>query len=254
MNHERRVALARRITDHLLKRHPDIVAVTVEGSTAHSEDREHSDLEMSVITKGAPDTDFYQLMYEGIVIEIAFNSEEDVRRSATSIDYDWPFSADGLVGCMPMHDESGLIPELVALVSKPKDRDIEVGMRRAMTNMLEDISKMRNHAESGEEGMVRFVTPYLAYNAARFLSLLNRKHFNGTRDLLTKPRDFEKLPGGFWDDYVNILTVAGETDAVLQAAERLYNGCLELWRSEGQDFLEADSFEELLELSRFARR
>src|SRR2546425_2522055 len=51
MDHERRMALAREVTDYLLKHHRDIVAVILEGSTAKGEDREHSDLEISVITK-----------------------------------------------------------------------------------------------------------------------------------------------------------------------------------------------------------
>ncbi len=254
MNHDQRVALARRATDYLLKRHPDIVAVWVEGSTAHGEDMEHSDLEMSVITKGAPDTDFYQLVYEGIVIEIAFASEDDVRRAVTSIDHNWPFSADGLVNCMPMHDEAGLLPELAAIVSTPKDRDVEIGMRRAMTNMLEDLCKMRNHAAGKDGDMIRFLSSIFAYDAARFLSLLNRRHYKGTRDLLTKPREFEKLPEGFWTDYPALITVSGDADVIMETAERLYDACHKLWRSEGHDFIKAGTLEELLELGRFAKR
>ncbi len=254
MKHDQRVALARRATDYLLKRHPDIVAVWVEGSTAHGEDMKHSDLEMSVITKGAPDTDFYQLVHEGIVIEIAFASEEDVRREVTSIDYNWPFSADGLVNCMPLHDESGLLQELATSLSRPKEKDVEIGMRRGMTNMLEDLCKIRNHAARGEKDMVRFVSSYFGYDVARFLSLLNRKHYNGTRDLLTRPRAFEKLPEGFWKDYPALLTVTGSAEDLMEAAERLYISCYDLWRSEGQDFLKADTFEDLLELGHFAKR
>ena len=248
MNHEERISLAKRVTDYLLDRHKDVVAVCIQGSTAHNEDREYSDLEMVVITKGESDTDFYQLVYEGIVVEIEFISEKDVRRIAASADRNWPFSADGWINCLSMHDEKQLLPEVAVLTANPAEKNIETSMRRAMTEMCEDLGKIRNFASAKEHNMVRFMSPFIAYNAARFLSLLNRQYYNGTRNLLTKPKEFEKLPEHFWDDYPALLTVSLDAEELIKRSERLYKNCYDLWRKQGHDFFKAETFEKMLEL------
>jgi len=52
MDHAARVLLAKRVTDFLIRLHPEAVAVWIYGSTAKGEDRNHSDLEMGMVTRG----------------------------------------------------------------------------------------------------------------------------------------------------------------------------------------------------------
>lgn len=74
--------LARRVTDFVLRRHPEVIAVAVHGSTVHGEDREWSDLEMFALTRGKLDVRGYGTIHDGIVVEVELMSEEDARREA----------------------------------------------------------------------------------------------------------------------------------------------------------------------------
>ena len=80
MDHERRMTLARSVTDYVLHRHSDVIAVAVHGSTATSEDREHSDLEMFAITRGQSETRGFRVIHEGIAVEIELISEDRATR------------------------------------------------------------------------------------------------------------------------------------------------------------------------------
>jgi hypothetical protein len=65
-------------------------------------------------------------------------------------------------------------------------------------------------------------------NVAMFLGLLNTRHYNGTRNLFTKPKDFGQLPEHFWEDYPPLLAVDTGTPELLRHAERLYEECRSL--------------------------
>jgi len=119
MDHERRMALARRVTEYVLRRHPDLIAVAVHGSTAKSEDREHSDLEMFAVTRCRTETRGYGTIHEGIVVEIELVSEEDAMREAGTVTGKWPMAADGWIHTIPTHDPEHILPRLAALASHP---------------------------------------------------------------------------------------------------------------------------------------
>lgn len=81
--------------------------------------------------------------------------------------------------------------------------------------MYEDLCKMRNFVMSGEHEMVRFMAPNFAlYGPARFLALLNGQYYNGTRNLLTKPREFSRSTPN-WDDYPRLVTADDTPDGLL---------------------------------------
>ncbi len=250
MDHQSRVELARHVTDLLLQRHPDILAVAIEGSTAKAEDREHSDLEMSVYTRGKPNTRYYLLIHQGIVIEAAFDSKEEALKDARRVDSWWPISVDGWTNYIPMHDPESLLPELGALASELDPERVEMAMHSALTALYEDLCKMRNFTSSEEESMVRFMAPYLVVNAANYVALLNRQHFNGFRNLLTKPREFETLPQHFWEDYPILLGVNASWRDLLEHAERLYRECRALWPFPGRATWQEEDLEVALKLGR----
>lgn len=95
MDHATRLALAQRVTDFVLRRHSNVLAVALHGSTAKGKDREWSDLEMLTITRGKPDVRGYGTVHEGVVVEIALVSEEDAWREADHVTSSWPIVADG---------------------------------------------------------------------------------------------------------------------------------------------------------------
>lgn len=251
MDHEARWDLAKRVTDFLLERHPDILAVAVHGSTAKDEDRAWSDLEMFAVTRGSSDTDYYHAIHEGIVVEVGFTSLEDALRDAGKVSWEWPVAVDGWIHTRATHDPEGVLPRLAAAAAKPDDTKMVLGLRHAFTAMYEDLCKIRNFAASGEDAMVRILCHGLAlYGAARFLAFLNRQYYNGARNLLTKPREFEAVPPHFWEDYPALLAVDGSTEDLQWRAERLFAECRVLYAESGQGIPEGLSLEEALDRGR----
>lgn len=254
MEHEARMALAKRVTEFLRNRHKDLLAVAVHGSTAKGEDREWSDLEMFAVTRGPSPTEYYQAIHDGIVVEVAFVSEVDARKGAGKIPWDWPVSADGWIHTVATHDPGDLLPQLAALASNPSEEKIVRGMRNSYVAMYEDLCKMRNWAAEGSDAMVRFMCHGLAtYGAARFLAFLNRAYYNGARNLLTKPREFAHLPAGFWEDYPRLLAVDGATADLQRRAERLFAGCRRMYLESGHAIPEGPPLEDALEAGRVVR-
>ncbi len=232
MNHEGRIALARRVTEFVLQRHPDVIAVAIHGSTAHGEDREWSDLEMFAVTRGKPDVRGYGTIHGGIVVEIALASEEDALREVSNTPGNWPVSVDGWLHTIPTHDPMDLLPRLAALAANPDPEALRRHARGALVGMYEDLCKMRNHAAAGEDAMVRFIAPnFAAWGVAGFLGHLNRQHYNGTRNLLTKPKDFATLPPHFWEDFPRLLGAEGGAQDLLARSEQMYEECQELLRA-----------------------
>src|SRR5207249_6616983 len=108
--HERRMELARGVAAYVRRKHEGVVAVILEGSTAKGEDREHSDLEMTVVTNAPSETMWYQCIFEGIVIEAVFRTEEEVLRHASTVERRWPPYADAYAGSVALFDPTGLLP------------------------------------------------------------------------------------------------------------------------------------------------
>ena len=254
MDHETRLEIARRVTDFVLRRHPEVIAVAVHGSTAHGEDREWSDIEMFAVTRGPHSARGYGTIHGGVVVEVSLVSEEDALRVVSSPPGNWPVSVDGWLHTLPTHDPEGILLRLASLAANPNADALGRHARGALVGMYEDLCKIRNHAATGEDVMVRFIAPnFAAWGVAGFLGHLNRQHYNGTRNLLTKPREFASLPLHFWEDYPALLGAQGTTADLLRRAERIYGECRELLRATGTSLPDEQSLEDGLESGRSGR-
>jgi len=254
MDHAARVFLAKRVTDFLIRHHPEAVAVWIEGSTAKGEDRNHSDLEMSMATRGESGIRSYQCIFEGIVVEVDIESEEAALRQASAVDSDWPMWVDGYVHALATYDPEGLVLRLAALAGNPDPAKVSRALVSAFTEMHEDLCKVRNFAISREESLLRLMSMGFALNGvARFLVLLNCKYFNGIRNLLTKPREFGRLPTHFWEDFPRLLAADGPATELLERAERMYAECRDLLAASGNASPEGLLIEQALEVGRHPR-
>jgi KNTase C-terminal domain len=254
MDHAARILLARRVTDFLIRRHPEAVAVWIEGSTAKGEDRIHSDLEMSMATRGESGVRSYACIFEDIVVEVDIDSEEAALRQASLVDSNWPMRADGYVRALATYDPEGLVPRLAALAGNPDPEKVSRALVSAFLGMYEDLCKVRNFAISKEEPLLRLMSMGFAlHGVARFVGLLNRQYFNGFRNLLTKPREFARLPAHFWEDFPRLLAADGPAKELQERAERMHSECRELLSASGNAPAEGLSIEQALELGRLPR-
>ena len=252
MNHEARMEIARRVTEFLLKRHDDIVAVALYASTAKGEDREHSDVEMYAITREESDTRSYNAIHDGVIVEAWLPPLKEVEREARAA-YEWPFVADAYINHIALHDPDGVLQRLAAAARHPEPRQRGPAMQRALLVLYEYLCKIRNYQAAGEDANTRVSCPEVAIQAAKFLSLLNRAYFNGMRNLLTKPREFETLPPHFWEDFPPLVAVDVPTAALHGHAERIYHECLALWEDAGHTLPSGPDLESALEQGRLPR-
>lgn len=254
MDHETRMGLAHRVTEYVRRRHPEVIAVAVHGSTAKSEDREHSDLEMLAITRVPSDTRGYGVIHEGIVVEIGLISKEDAAREAATVGWDWPMTIDGWMHTLATYDPEGILPQLAATAAKPDPTALARMLPGSLTSMYEDLCKIRNFLAADEEGLARLMCHGFAlYGVARFTAFLNLQYFNGVRNLFTKPREFATLPPHFWEDFPRLLALDGPTPELAQRAERLYRECREILASGGGLIPDDLSLEEKLDRGRSPR-
>lgn len=158
MDHAAPVLLAKRVTVFSIRQHPEAMAVWIEGSTAKGEDRRHSDLEMSMATRGESGIRSYQCIFEGIVVEVDIESEEAALRQASAVDSDWPMWADGYVHALATYDPEGLVKRLAALAANPDLGKVSRALVSAFTGMYEDLCKARDFAISGEEPLLRLMS------------------------------------------------------------------------------------------------
>ena len=138
MDHETRIALARRMTDFLRARHPDLLAAAVEGSTAKGEDREHSDLEMFAVTRDKPPVSGYSAIHGGVIVEVVVRSLAEAEEKVANV-WDWPIAADGFLHALAMYDPEGLLPRWAARVSNPPADNVARALRGSFFPFHEDL-------------------------------------------------------------------------------------------------------------------
>jgi len=141
----------------------------------------------------------------------------------------WPIGADGAVFALAVWDPEGLVPQRASRAKSVDEAKVPPALDGRFYDLFEDVCKMRNFIEAGEATMARFMAPHVAYAAAVTLGLLNRQHFNGSRDLATRPRDFDTLPPYFWEDYLPLLGATGSSEELVTHALRLLAEIRSLW-------------------------
>lgn len=244
MDHAERLRLADRVTRLLMKWHPEMLAVAVTGSTAKGEDREHSDLEMTVITRDMPRVRAYSAVHEGIVVEVIFQSLRDAERETSEIGSSWPVSIDEWIHVLPTSDPNNIFKRLAHIAANPSAEKLTKSLSFRLTAAYEDLCKLRNFATAAEDDLLRFMSPFFALNIAIFLGFLNGEYYNGLRNIITKSSSLKDLPKHFSEDFIPLMNVTAPTASILDHAERLFAECSDLLRDRGfrwppEDDLEA---------------
>lgn len=91
MNYEKRVDLASRLTELLLKKSEvEIILRGIYCSTAKGTDTEYSDLEMFSIVKNESKAKSFSLACESIPVNVCVRKLVDVERNINEIELDWP--------------------------------------------------------------------------------------------------------------------------------------------------------------------
>jgi hypothetical protein len=250
MDHEARMDVARHLIDWLKGRHgEDLLGVALYGSMAHHEDGEHSDVEVWAVLRGGEKAPDIKIIHDGMIVEVNYFTKAGAEAAASTTSGIWPISVDGWKTTIPLHDPEDLFPHLAKLGEDVDTTKLLDGLGPTLVNFFESLCKMRNAVAAGEDTFAKLWSSGMAIRAAVFLALLNGQHFNGTRNLLTKPKDFRTLPDHFWEDYLPLAGGDGSAAELLEHAERLYRGCYSLWSATGRAFPEGVPLEDALDHS-----
>ncbi len=233
MDHAERMQLATKLTKLILHSYPETLAVGVCGSTAKGEDRKHSDLEMSVISRDTPPFRNYFIVSSGVVVEVEVRSILEAEKEVSEVSWLWPMTADQWVHLLPTHDPEHIFQRLGKRAAHPPREKLEKSMGFALVLAYHNLCKMRNFSSSNETALLRYMASSVADRIALFVGLLNGRYYNGIRNLITLSNSFEKLPEHFRKDFVPLISVSSSTPVLMNHAERLFSECKELFRALG---------------------
>ena len=91
MNHEERKLFSKKLSDKIIRTHPDVILSCVYGSTAKITDTEWSDLDMIFIVENENKVQGKSFIYKDIVINYQMVNEGELEKTLTIPTMSWPF-------------------------------------------------------------------------------------------------------------------------------------------------------------------
>lgn len=150
-----RLAAAEEVASHLrgsLKR--NLVAAGVYGSTATSQDRPDSDIDLLVVVRSRrPDLDIR--VHRGYLVTILQMTPEEAEDEVLGARSDLSEALGGWQSMRPLFDPSGLLAHLSAHAHRPRAGQFRRAARRALLETYEDYGKLRNAIASRDRDEMR---------------------------------------------------------------------------------------------------
>lgn len=199
--HEKRLSVARRISDRIVKKYDrDVLAVYVCGSTSKKLDRPYSDLEMIAVVRDGREIPMKYYLRQGLIVNIEYLMAKSILDDAERVTKDWHWAADQYRNRIALYERGGWLRKLDVAVSKNDKASSGEAIRKSFMMMTESMAVLRNAILTNDKVGVLMRGRVLAEDAARILLLLNRKYVTTTSwfwkivfDLPKKPKYFKTL-------------------------------------------------------------
>src|SRR5438552_5871555 len=175
----RRLELAKTLAGQLRTREGrNLVAVGVYGSVARGEDRAHSDVDVLVVLRRKRAA-IRHFVRDGILITILQQTPQEARAEVTGSRGDLNAVLGGWRSLRPLYDPSGLLRKLIKRARDPTEAQFREAARRALIETYEDLGKVRNAVDVGDEQESREMAVWYAGAAAGALLDLHRHASSG---------------------------------------------------------------------------
>ncbi|HVH16556.1 MAG TPA: kanamycin nucleotidyltransferase C-terminal domain-containing protein [Candidatus Angelobacter sp.] len=199
--HEKRLRVARRISDRIVKKYGrDVLAVYVCGSTSKRLDRPYSDLEMIAVVRNGIEVPMKYYLRRGLIVNIEYFKAQSILDDAERVTKDWHWAADQYRNRIALYERGGWLRKLDDAVSKNDKASSAEAIRKSFMMMTESMAVLRNDILTHDKVGVLIRGRVLAEDAARILLLINRRYVTTTSwfwkivfDLPNKPKDFKML-------------------------------------------------------------
>ena len=199
--HEKRLSIARHISDRIVKKYGlDVLAVYVCGSTSKKLDRPFSDLEMIVVVRDGVEVPMKYYLYRGLIVNIEYLKSQDILADAERVTKDWHWAADQYRNRIALYERGGWLRKLDNAVLKNDKASSAEAIRKSFMMMTESMAVLRNDILTNDKVGILMRGRVLAEDAARILLLINRRYVTTTSwfwkivfDLPDKPKDFKTL-------------------------------------------------------------
>lgn len=189
-----RLALADRVAAEARERlGPACLAVAAYGSVAHGAARQHSDLELVVLTSDGVAAQEIQSVRGGILVELDILAASRMLEAAGRVTAMWGLEADQYRVFSPLHDPDQWFPRVRARSESVPPQAFAQPLEDNQLRLLEVCGKFFNAAEEGDAATMRDVGWRYAHAAALRVALLQMRPYDSGRTLWrdARTRGFE---------------------------------------------------------------
>ncbi len=238
--------VAKRAAEQILKHHPNVLAIAVDGSVGRRDPFPYSDIDVfALVKKGRRPGPIYYLD-EGCYVAIGFLPVKQKRE--TAVDFLW--ARGGARSVRILYDPKGFLKRLISKrrQAKPGIDIVERSLLEAYTNLIEYAGKLRNGWLASNNYLTRYAARIIASRSEEVVLVLNNISpitENVLWDLLMKARI---RPAHFNTDYPVSIGLKGtsDTERVFKSALRLARESIGLVKNRFSGKSKNKSFSELL--------
>jgi hypothetical protein len=222
--HEKRLRIARHISDRVVKKYGrDVLAVYVCGSTSKKLDRPYSDLEMIVVVRDGVEIPMKYYLHRGLIVNIEYFKSTNILDDAERVTENWHWAADQYRNRIALYGRGGWFRKLDDAVAKNDKAGSAEAIRKSFMMMTESIAFIRNAMLTNDIRGLLSGGRVVAEDAARIVFLLNRRYVTTTSWFWKILFDLDKKPGDFKELVEKICGFVPTTgEDVVASSEKLY--------------------------------
>ncbi|HZY94249.1 MAG TPA: nucleotidyltransferase domain-containing protein [Candidatus Bathyarchaeia archaeon] len=213
--------VVKRASEGILKHHPNVLGIAVDGSVGRGDPSPYSDVDMFALVRGGRRPSPVYYLDEGVYVAIGFLPVKDKKEPAVFL----LWAKGGAKSVRILYDPKRFLKRLISKRrhAKPGKDSIEQSLLEAYTNLIEYAGKLRNGWLASDNYLTRYAARIIATRSEEVVMVLNNISpitENYLWDLLMKARI---RPAHFNTDYPLSIGLRGtsETERVFKSALRL---------------------------------
>jgi kanamycin nucleotidyltransferase len=195
-SNEERIMSAEKILLELKNKYKvDLLAVTVEGSTAKNLDKPYSDLEMTAImADDFKHERWYAFIYNGLFVGIGYDRLGTVIESIKNVNYEWCVAGDRFLTAKFIYDPTNLAERIrkytEEIINSTNFMDLA---KEAFADMYENVLKLITIDDEDIMSAAQSARG-IAYWATMTVGLINKKRFLSSRMIYSQAKQLEQIP------------------------------------------------------------